>query len=57
MLGNGERAPEGCALMQGCEVPADAPPADLHAMKKGADDFGWYWAPWSHPGFSDNLVV
>ena len=34
--------PRGYALMQGCEVPVDTPPENLHAMKKAADDHGWY---------------
>jgi len=38
----GRRAPRGYALMQGCEVPVDAPPDNLHAMKRAAEDFGRY---------------
>jgi len=38
----GKQAPRGYALMQGCEVPVNTPPYNLHAMKRAIDDFGWY---------------
>ncbi|OPY74633.1 MAG: methylcobalamin:coenzyme M methyltransferase [Syntrophorhabdus sp. PtaU1.Bin058] len=38
----GKRAPKGFALMEGCEVPVNAPPYNIYTMKKAVDDFGWY---------------
>ncbi len=38
----GKRAPNGFALMQGCEVPVNTPPYNLYVMKKAVEDFGWY---------------
>jgi uroporphyrinogen decarboxylase len=38
----GKRAPNGYALMQGCEVPVNTPPYNLYVMKKAIEDFGRY---------------
>lgn len=38
----GKRAPKGFALMQGCEVPVNAPPYHLYVMRKAVEDFGYY---------------
>ncbi len=38
----GKHAPNGFALMQGCEVPVNTPPYNLYTMKKAVDDFGFY---------------
>jgi uroporphyrinogen decarboxylase len=38
----GKRAPNGYALMQGCEVPVNAPPYNLYVMRKAIEDFGQY---------------
>lgn len=35
-------APRGYMLMSGCEIPPMSPPANVYAMRKAINDFGWY---------------
>jgi uroporphyrinogen decarboxylase len=38
----GIKAPRGFALGGGCELPPQAPPVNVWAMRKAINDFGWY---------------
>ncbi len=38
----GRRAPRGFILGAGCELPPMAPPANVWALRKAVNDFGWY---------------
>jgi uroporphyrinogen decarboxylase len=38
----GKKSPRGFILMPSCEVPPMTPPANLWAMRKAVNDFGWY---------------
>jgi len=38
----GKNAPRGFILGSGCELPPMAPPANVWAMRKAINDFGWY---------------
>ncbi len=42
IIEKGKHAPRGFALMEGCEVPVNAPPYNFYMMTKAIDDFGWY---------------
>ncbi len=39
---NGKKASGGYILSAGCELPVAAPPANVFAMTKAVNDFGWY---------------
>ncbi|HAR94775.1 MAG TPA: hypothetical protein DCR97_02255 [Deltaproteobacteria bacterium] len=41
-LEKGKQGPRGFILAAGCELPPKAPAANVFAMKKAIDDFGWY---------------
>lgn len=38
----GQKAPSGFILGSGCQIPSGAPPANVFAMTRAINDFGWY---------------
>ena len=38
----GKKVPGGFILSAGCELPVAAPPANVYAITKAVNDFGWY---------------
>jgi uroporphyrinogen decarboxylase len=38
----GKLAPQGFALMPGCDIPSMAPSYNIFSMRKAVNDFGWY---------------
>ncbi|MCF8143467.1 MAG: hypothetical protein K9N21_06060 [Deltaproteobacteria bacterium] len=42
IIEKGRRAPGGFVLSAGCELPPMVPPANVFAITKAVDDFGWY---------------